>query len=893
MKPKLGYNILLITVVFLLSACNTETAIKDETPDPVLVEYPVVFIERSLNTQANENEVTSARFDARDPAIFNAGANLFIKRNAFADSPITNLTSSLFGEDQLIDIRDLSVSDDGQEMLLSIRAPELADADDEEQPRWNIWRYQISTQTLERIITSDTLAEQGDDLMASFLPDGRIIFASTRQRLSRAILLDEGKPQYTALDERRENATFNIHIMNADGTSIEQLTFNLSHDFYPLVLQNGQILYSRWDVMGGDHGINLYRMNPDGTDNTLMFGWHSHQLMLDEQNERVEFIKPQQMANGDILMLLGSQDETLYQKRPVLININDYVDNEKAIEGAGAQVSAITDLALSDSFNFTFSSAFAESGRLNHLYPLPDSSHRYLMSWDICRAIVDDVIRACGQLSTEQLADDTLELAEPLFELWLLNNADNTQQLVATTQAGSVITEAVVMRPSEQGKTFIADKVIGNELDAELNGELSAAIHIRSVYDFDGTDITVQNNNPQGITRLSDPSLTPAADLPARFLRIIRGVPMPPDEVRDIANTDFGRSNNQLMREIIGYTPIQPDGSVKVKVPANTPFAISVLDNNGQRINGRHRQWITLKPGEVLQCNGCHTENSEQPHGRIDAQAASINAGAIGGIPYTNATEDIIPMQGQTMAEADEMVNGLAQLTSNLLYRDRWTNPDISLVNPDVDLSYDNLLTASPNGVECFESWTAYCRIQINYPEHIQPLWDLSREIPIVETPEIFENKTCTSCHSITDNDGFAQVPAGQLDLSARPSSDQAAHLTSYRELFFNDVQQETIEGILIDRLIPVLDANGNIVFEVDNEGELILDAEDNPIPVLTTVSVQPIMSTNSAGASQRFFDVLNNTTHQNTMTEDELKLLREWLDIGGQYYNTPFYAQD
>jgi len=893
MKLKLGYKLLLMSVVLMLSACNTETAIKDETPDPVLVEYPVVYIERTLDTQTDENETMPARFDARDPALFNPGANLLIKRNAFADSPSTNLTALLFGENQLIDIRDLSVSDDGQTILLSIRAPELADADDEDQPKWNIWRYQIATQTLERIISSDILAEQGDDLMASFLPDGRIIFSSTRQRLSRAILLDEGKPQYTALDERRDNATFNLHVMNADGTSIEQVTFNLSHDFYPLVLHSGQILYSRWDVMGGDHGINLYRMNPDGTENTLMFGWHSQQLMLDEQSERVEFIKPQQMPNGDILILLGSQDETAYQKRPVLININDYIDDEQATIASGAQANAVTDFALSDSFNFTFSSTLSESGRLNHLYPLPDSSNRYLMSWDVCRVVVDEVIKACGQLSAAELADEALELAEPLFELWLLNNANNTQQLVATTQAGSVITEAVVMRPSEQGKIFIADKAIGNELDAELSGELAAAIHIRSVYDFDGIDITMQDNNPQGIARLSDPSLTPAANLPARFLRIIRGVPMPPDEVRDIANTDFGRSNNQLMREIIGYTPIQPDGSVKVKVPANTPFAISVLDENGQRINGRHRQWITLKPGEVLQCNGCHTANSEQPHGRIDAQAASINTGALGGTAYTNATQDIIPMQGQTMAEADEMVNGLAQLTASILYQDRWTNPDISVVNPSIDYSYENLSTVSPNGVTCFENWTPYCRIQINYQEHIQPLWDLPRELPAVDTPEILENKTCTSCHSISDKDGFAQVPAGQLDLSARPSSDQIAHLTSYRELFFNDVEQEIVEGILIDRLIPVLDESGNIVLEIDNEGELILDAEGNAIPVLTTVAIQPILSTNSAAASGRFFEVIKNVTHQNTMTVDELKLLSEWLDIGGQYYNTPFYSQD
>ena len=32
------------------------------------------------------------------------------------------------------------------------------------------------------------------------------------------------------------------------------------------------------------------------------------------------------------------------------------------------------------------------------------------------------------------------------------------------------------------------------------------------------------------------------------------------------------------MREILGYAPVEPDGSVKVKIPANVAFAISVLD---------------------------------------------------------------------------------------------------------------------------------------------------------------------------------------------------------------------------------------------------------------------------------------------------------------------------
>ncbi|WP_445773688.1 HzsA-related protein [Shewanella sp.] len=885
MRPILGYNIIMLTVITLLLGCNTETAIKDEQPDPVVVEYPVAYIERDLTAI----DGAPAQFAILNPAQFNPGAQLLIKRNAFADSPATNLTASVFGEDELIDIRDLSISDDGQQMLMAIRAPELEGVDDDEQPSWNIWRYSVASQTLERVIKNDITAEQGDDLMPSFLPDGRIVFASTRQRLSRAILLDEGKPQYTALDESRNTETFNIHVMDPDGSSITQLSFNLSHDFYPLVLQSGQILYSRWDRMGADHGVNLYRMNPDGTNNELVFGWHSHQLSLEGQTESIDFVKPQQLPSGEILMLLTSQDNTVIQKRPVLINIDDYIDAQQATANSGAQGSAITDVELAE-FSFSFSTELALRGRLNHLFPLPDTSQRYLMSWDLCRVVINDVVRACGQLTAEQLADENLIQADPLYELWLLNNANNTQQLVATTAPGTILTESVVLQPSSQPKAFIADKIVGNELDSQLSQALAGAIHIRSVYDFDGVDSTA---NAGGISRLSDPSQTPAANLPARFLRIVRGVPMPPDDVRDIPNTDFGRSNNQLMREIIGYSPIQPDGSVKIKVPANVPLAISVLDINGQRIGGRHRQWITLKPGETLECVGCHTANSSLPHGRLDAQAASINSGAIGGFAYPNATSSIIPEQGQTMAEADEMVNGLAEPTASIKYTDIWTNPVLSAVNPNIEYSYNNLATPAPNGSECFNDWTAYCRIQINYVEHIQPLWDVARPVIDTATQTVIADNTCSSCHNIVDADGATQVPAGQLSLANTASSDQAAHLTSYRELFFNDVEQEVVDGILIDRLVEVLDADGNVVYQVDSNGELILDADGNPIPVLTTVNVPAILSTNGARSSNAFFEVMNNTTHQNMLSADERKLLNEWLDIGAQYYNTPFYSQD
>ena len=57
---------------------------------------------------------------------------------------------------------------------------------------------------------------------------------------------------------------------------------------------------------------------------------------------------------------------------------------------------------------------------------------------------------------------------------------------------------------------------------------------------------------------------------------------IPHPTVVDLADAAFGASN--FMREILGYAPIEPDGSVHIEVPANVAFQIEVLDANGRRI---------------------------------------------------------------------------------------------------------------------------------------------------------------------------------------------------------------------------------------------------------------------------------------------------------------------
>ena len=138
-----------------------------------------------------------------------------------------------------------------------------------------------------------------------------------------------------------------------------------------------------------------------------------------------------------------------------------------------------------------------------------------------------------------------------------------------------MIADVVAAQP-RRTPTTIPDKLPGVDFDADLATEGAGIINIRSVYDLDG----VASVN---IAAVADPVQTPPAHRPARFLRIEKAVAIPDEDTVDLDNTAFGPNIQQGMREIIGYAPIEPDGSVRVKVPANVALAISVLDANGRR----------------------------------------------------------------------------------------------------------------------------------------------------------------------------------------------------------------------------------------------------------------------------------------------------------------------
>lgn len=316
----------------VLAACSSGSGGQDVTigsgqnQDPVTLDFPVFYVKRPVPDPEDDEMMED---DARVLRRFEIGADLFMRDRASASAPEINLTAGQ--TEGLGDIRDIDVNFDGSKVVFAMRAKFIEGADEEDQPTWNIWEFDAKASNLRRIIASDTVEDEGHDIMPHYLPDGRIVFSSTRQRQSRAILLDENKPQYAAQDEDDNEPGFVLHVMDADGTNIHQISFNQSHDLDPAVLPNGRIVYTRWEHHIDDNEFDLYSINPDGTDLQQLYGAHSHATGTVDPTTNspsiIQFMSPRPMQDGRTLAVVRPFAGTGEGGDLVLIDTQNFVDN--------------------------------------------------------------------------------------------------------------------------------------------------------------------------------------------------------------------------------------------------------------------------------------------------------------------------------------------------------------------------------------------------------------------------------------------------------------------------------------------------------------------------------------------------------------------------------------
>jgi hypothetical protein len=856
----------------LLASCGSDSTDAAKTVT-VAGDAPIAYAMRSNAIRANPTNAAPSA----------PGGDLMVREKSSVSAIEHNITAQ-FTQGKG-DASNPDVSYDGKKIIFSLRCPTTNTGMIDGQPactgRWNIWEYDMTTGglaggTLRRVTSS----READDVDPTYLPAGRgFVFTSNRQTKS-SVNQALGK-SYFALDEYERERVFNLHTMDAKGQAITQISVNQSHDRSPVIRPNGDIMFSRWDHVGGRNHFKIFRAKPDGTDLFVLYGAHSpgnsflHPRDMDPKGKYLGFV------TSDLMPLSRTHEGGGL----VMIDAANYSEQDTPASATAPAKGGQKQMTLQE---LNIGDGISKYGRITTPYPLWDGTDRVLVSYTPCEVTRGAVVVACATLTTDELArvgddgqddapaDAILDNVRPTYAIYMFDPAAQTMLIVAAPPAGFMYTHPVALQARAEPNASAP-----TPLDPELQAQNLGLLEVRSVYDTDGlgrmgdavltavdlppgcstaipkiapTDPLDTRAQVADLVRMKDPADPAYGCAPARFIRAFRAI-APPQGMTGtrsaIGETEFE------MQQILGYAPIEPDGSFKLQVPADTPIGLAVVDAQGRGFQ-THTNWIQVRPGERRTCDGCHSPR----------RGGAINSGAV----VNHVPAALLPamasahQSGETMASTRTRLDPTAlKLSADMLFSDIWADtsrPGVTARAPLViryagnPLVADDLATAVPvNGI-------------VNYPDHIQPLWSRNRGA-----------NTCTSCHA----------DSARLDL--RGSVGGSGRITSYDELMIGDPVIDPVTGQPRTRTrdgVVSIERGAALVNTAASEGEALGLARKSRL--MEILSGQTLMA--GTGARTAHPNPPNAApNHATLLNRAEKRLLAEWMDLGSKYYNDPFDA--
>ncbi|MDY0164974.1 MAG: hypothetical protein RBS80_00435 [Thermoguttaceae bacterium] len=150
-------------------------------------------------------------------------------------------------------VRDPSLSYDGKTLAFSMRRTDH-DGDDD----FHLYTMNLADRSVRQITSGAGTA----DMEPEWLPDGQLIFTSTRCVFS--------APCWWS-------SVCNLYTCDAEGRYIRRLAVDHGHTVFPRLMQDGRVIYTRWEYSDRSAGYlhSLFVMNPDGTNQTEFYGNNS------------------------------------------------------------------------------------------------------------------------------------------------------------------------------------------------------------------------------------------------------------------------------------------------------------------------------------------------------------------------------------------------------------------------------------------------------------------------------------------------------------------------------------------------------------------------------------------------------------------------------------------
>jgi hypothetical protein len=394
-----------------------------------------------------------------------------------------------------------------------------------------------------------------DDFDGRYLPDGRIVFLSTRRGssiqcgpASAAASADGQSPDcYVRCGggPERPVAVYTLHVISADGSHLEPISPFENFEWTPSVDQDGRILYARWDYVDRYNMpyMSLWSTMPDGTGARAVFG----NFTTDPHC----IFEARSIPGSGRLIFTASGHHAFTGGSLVLLDPNRASDGEAAMTRLTPEV------------------VFPEAEGWPQTYfadPYPLSENHYLVAWS-ASPLPPGTPRP--QWGMPGPPND--------LGLYLFDTFGNLQLIYRDPAISSMDPLPVRPRPKPPR--------ISSPVD--LAGRQEGRMLVADVY--------------QGL-----PSI------PRGTIRELRLVGIPAKTHPTMNYPAIGITRDDPGKFVLGTVPVEEDGSAYFHVPSGVGFFLQALDSEGRTVQTM-RSATYVQPGQTYTCVGCHEPRNTSP----------------------------------------------------------------------------------------------------------------------------------------------------------------------------------------------------------------------------------------------------------------------------------------
>ncbi|MGM0488345.1 MAG: NPCBM/NEW2 domain-containing protein, partial [Planctomycetota bacterium] len=406
-----------------------------------------------------------------------------------------------------------------------------------------------------------------DDFAPRYLPNGKLLFVSTRRggfhRCGRGPC-----PVYTLATAER------------DGSNIRVISFHETHEWDPAVLNDGRIVYTRWDYVDRHavHYQQLWTVRPDGSDARIFYG--------NNTLNPVGVWEARPIPGSNRVMATAAAHHAMTAGSIIRLDVNRGIDRL-------APITRLTPDALFPESEAPVQRWHAPAG-VEDPPVVPEEQKRWPgHCYRTPYPLSEDVFLAA--YSYEPLIGEPAANRPNMFGIYLVDRFGNKELLYRDTNIGSLW--PMPLRPRRR------PPVLPSVL-AEDRAETGTFL-LQDVY-------------------ASWPRLSDSRDT-VKALRILQVLPKTTPHI----NTPrVGLANASPGKQVLGTVPVKPDGSAVFEAPAGIPLAFQALDERGMAIQTM-RSLTYLQPGEQSSCVGCHEPRSRAPAVIQSAATTCDNPSAI------------------------------------------------------------------------------------------------------------------------------------------------------------------------------------------------------------------------------------------------------------------------